>query len=135
MDLIFLLGRILFAALFIGSGIGHLTDGENTKAYAKAAGAPARETTVPLTGVMLLVGGLSVLFGVFSDAGALLLFAFLGPAAFLMHAFWKVEEPGIRQIEMAQFMKNISLSGACLIIFWLYSEGEDLPLSLTDSLF
>jgi len=41
----------------------------------------------------------------------------------------------MRQIEMAQFMKNISLSGACLIIFWLYSEGEDLPLSLTDSLF
>ena len=97
MDLIFLLGRILFAALF--------------------------------------VGGLSVLFGVFADAGALLLFAFLGPAAFLMHAFWKGEEPGMRQIEMAQFMKNISLSGACLIIFWLYSEGEDLPLSLTDSLF
>ena len=51
-----------------------------------------------------------------------------------MHAFWKVEEPE-RQIEMAQFMTNISLSGACLIIFWLYSEGEGLPLSLTDSLF
>jgi len=89
MDIIFLLGRILFAALFIGSGVGHLAQSEDTKAYAKASGAPSPETTVPLTGVTLIVGGLSVLFGVFADAGALLLFLFLIPTAFIMHAFWK----------------------------------------------
>ena len=136
MDIIFLLGRVLFVLLFLGSGIaGHFIEGKATTEYARASGAPSPEVMVPLTGVMLILGGLSVLFGIFADAGALILFAFLVPTAFLMHAFWKVEDPQAQQIEMAQFMKNISLSGACLVIFWLYAEGEDLPVSLTESLF
>lgn len=134
-DIIFLLGRVLFSALFIGSGIGHLVQAEETQAYARASGAPSPETTVPLSAGVLIVGGVSVLFGLFADAGALLLFVFLLPAAFIMHAFWKIEDPAMQQMQMAQFMKNIALSGACLIIFWAYSESGGLPLSLTDPLF
>lgn len=76
-DIIFLLGRVLFSALFIGSGIGHLAQAEETQAYARDSGAPSPETTVPLSGGMLMAGGVSVLFGVFADAGALVLLAFL----------------------------------------------------------
>ncbi len=137
MDLVFLISRLLFSLLFIASGVmGHFVQGKDTQEYARAAGAPSPEVTVPLTGAMLVAGGLSVLFGIFADAGALILFAFLVPTAFIMHPFWKAEDPQMQQMQMAQFMKNISLSGACLFIFWAYSQGEgDLPVSLTDSLF
>lgn len=136
MDIVFLFGRLLFSLLFIASGVmGHFVQGRDTQEYARASGAPSPEVTVPLTGAMLVAGGLSVLLGIFADAGALILFAFLVPTAFIMHPFWKVEDPQMQQLQMAQFMKNISLSGACLIVFWLYSEAADLPLSLTESLF
>lgn len=136
MDFIFIVSRLLFSLLFIASGVmGHFVKGKDTTEYARAKGAPSPETTVPLTGAMLVAGGVSVLFGIFADAGALILFAFLVPTAFIMHPFWKVQDPAEQQLEMAQFMKNIALSGACLFIFWAYSEAEDLPLSLTDSLF
>jgi hypothetical protein len=33
------------------------------------------------------------------------------------------------------FFKNVALLGAALIIFYLYNQGQDLDLSITDALF
>jgi len=40
--------------------MGHLVERKGTTEYARAAGAPSPDLTVPLTGVMILLGGLSV---------------------------------------------------------------------------
>jgi len=136
MDIVFLIGRVLFALIFIGSGIGHLAKQADSVAYAKASNAPAPELMVPLTGVMLLLGGLSVAFGVWADVGALLILAFLIPTAFIMHAFWKETDPQAAQGQRAHFMKNIALAGGALIIFYFYNQVQGgAPLSFTDPLF
>ncbi|HLU71895.1 MAG TPA: DoxX family membrane protein, partial [Nonomuraea sp.] len=81
MDLIILIGRILFVVLFLNSGVGHLRNADAMAGYAKSRNVPAARAAVVVSGVMLLLGGLSVLLGIWPDLGALLLFLFLVPTA------------------------------------------------------
>ncbi|HEY8453749.1 MAG: DoxX family protein [Micromonosporaceae bacterium] len=134
MDLIILIGRILFVALFLSSGVGHLRNAEAMTGYAKSRNVPAARAAVIVSGVVLLVGGLSVLLGIWPDLGALLLFLFLVPTAFLMHAFWKETDQQARMTEQIQFMKDLSLAGASLMLVGLFSQAEP-GLTITGPLF
>lgn len=136
MDVIVLIGRILFAALFLFSAFGHLARRERMAQFAAAKKVPMPMVSVLAGGVLLLLGGLSVLFGVYADLGALLLVIFLVPTAILMHPFWKETEPQARTTEMVQFSKDLGLAGAALMLFALFSfAGDDLGLMLTGPLF
>jgi len=78
---------------------------------------PAPGFAVIVTGAMLLLGGLSVLFGYKVKIGSILLVLFLLATAFMVHTFWTFEGQQA-QVEMAQFMKNIALAGAALVFFY-----------------
>ena len=69
------------------------------------------------------------------SALALLLVAFLLPAAVLMHGFWKETDAQARQMEMVQFMKDAGLAGAALMLFAFFAHNEDLGLAITGPLF
>jgi putative oxidoreductase len=136
-DVVFLIGRVLFALLFVSSGLmAHLGEGGKAgREYARSLGAPSPDLLVPLSGVAIIVGGLMIAFGLWADVGALLIIGFLVGITPIMHAYWKVEDPQMRSIQSAMFFKNIALLGAALIIFYIYNQGQDLDLSLTDALF
>ncbi|MFN3134347.1 MAG: DoxX family protein [Candidatus Kryptonium sp.] len=119
MEIIWLVGRILFSALFIMSGFGHFRNRKDMIQYAQMMKAPAPELFVPLTGLMIILGGLSVLFNFYLTLGAVLLFLFLVPAAFIMHKFWGIQDPGLSANQMVHFLKNLSLAGASLILIYL----------------
>jgi putative oxidoreductase len=133
MDVVFLIGRILFAFLFLGSAVSHLTKTQAMAGYAQSRGVPAAAPATIGTGVLILVGGLMVLLGVWGDLGALFLVAFLLSTAFLMHAFWKETDDQAKQMEMVQFSKDIGLAGAALAFFVAFNGDPDL--TITDSLF
>jgi putative oxidoreductase len=135
MDVLLLIGRILFGALFLGSALGHLTQTDAMAGYAGSKGVPQPKLMTIVTGLMLLVGGLMVILGVWGDVGALLLVAFLIPTALIMHNFWKETDPMNKQMEMISFNKDVALAGAALVLFWLFVESGDLPFSITNSLF
>jgi putative oxidoreductase len=136
MDVVALIGRILFAALFLGSAFGHLTQSEAMAGYAKSRGLPQARLAVLASGVLILAGGLMVLLGIWMDLGALLLVVFLIPTAVLMHAFWKETDPMAKQNEMVSFQKDIALAGAALTIFALYAgHSENLGITITNPLF
>ena len=137
MDVVFLLGRILFALLFVSSGfMAHLGEGGRAgQEYARSLGAPAPHILVPLSGVAIIAGGLMIALGIWADLGALLIIGFLVGITPIMHAFWKVEDQQAQQIQIAMFFKNVALVGAALIIFYIYNQGQDLDLSITDALF
>ena len=137
MDAVFLAGRILFAVIFLASGLmTHLAGRAGAMQYARAYKAPAPELMVPLSGLVIVVGALSVALGVLADVGALLLGAFALSIAPIMHAFWREEDPQAQQNQMAHFMKNIAMVGGALVIFYVYNQLQgDAPLSLTDPLF
>lgn len=135
MDVLLLLGRILYGALFLGSAMGHLTQSEAMAGYAASRGVPQARLATIGSGVVILVGALLVVLGVWADLGALLLLVFLVSTALLMHAFWKETDPEAKQMEMVQFNKDIALAGAALVLLWVYLEYDRAPLSLTDGLF
>lgn len=135
MDVLVLIGRIVFSVLFLGAGFSHLAQGKMMVGYAESKGVPLANVAVPLTGVQLLVGGLMVLLGVWADLGALILVAFLVPTAVLMHAFWKETDEQAKQLEQTMFMKDMALGGAALMLFAFFAYTDDLGLTITGPLF
>ncbi|MDH3497477.1 MAG: DoxX family protein, partial [Gemmatimonadota bacterium] len=80
------------------------------------------------TGLMILVGGVTVLLGWHRFIGAGLLVLFLVSTAFLMHPFWKEQDPTARMNEMAHFQKDLAPAGAALLL--AYYAGWPWPFSL-----
>jgi uncharacterized membrane protein YphA (DoxX/SURF4 family) len=136
MDVIVLIGRILFAVLFLGSAFGHLTQSAAMAGYAKSKGVPAAQAAVILSGLLILFGGVSILLGLWPDLGALAIVLFLIPTAVLMHAFWRERDPMTRQMEQVQFMKDTALAGAALALFGFFAYvGDELGYTLTGPAF
>jgi putative oxidoreductase len=71
---------------------------------------------VPLSGVVAIAGGLSILLGYRAKLGAWLIVLFLVPVSLMMHKFWAVTDPMMAQIQMILFMKNVSMLGGALLI-------------------
>lgn len=123
-----IVGRTLFCMIFILNGISHLMKFGDMKGYVASKGVPAPGLAVVASGIVLLAGGLMVLLGWHRFIGAGLLVLFLVPTAFIMHAFWKEDDPATRQNEMAHWMKDLALAGGALLI--AYYAGEVWPFSL-----
>jgi uncharacterized membrane protein YphA (DoxX/SURF4 family) len=135
MSIVVLVGRILFASLFLQSAIGHLTQTTPMAGYAKSKGVPQAWLATFVGGILLLLGGVSVLLGIWGDLGALLLAVFLVPTALFMHAFWR-EQGQSRQMEMIQFNKDLALAGAAIALLGLFAiAGHKLGLTITGPLF
>lgn len=117
-------GRIFFSLIFVLSGLNHFSS--DVINFAAAQGVPLARIAVPLSGVIAIVGGLSVALGYKARWGASLLVLFLVPVTAMMHRFWAVTDPIAAQLELAMFMKNVSMLGGALLIAY-FGAG---PLSL-----
>lgn len=126
MNILFLFGRIIFGGYFLMNAWNHFKNHVGLTGYAQSKGVPYPQAGVFVGGVLLLLGGLGILFGIVPEASLTLLIAFLVPVSFKMHAFWKETDPNARMMERVQFMKNMALVGACLMLYalpipWMYN--------------
>jgi uncharacterized membrane protein YphA (DoxX/SURF4 family) len=137
MDWVLLAGRILFAAVFVYSGLGfHLGMRQVAVEYSRAKRAPWPELTVPLTGIAIALAGVMIVVGLWVDLAALVIFAFLVVTAYFMHGFWAVEDPQERMTEQVHFSKDLALAGGALILFYLFQQGGDaIGLTIEPALF
>jgi putative oxidoreductase len=137
MDWVLLAGRLLYAPVFIVSGLAfHLGKREMAVGYARMKGAPLPELTVPLTGIAIAIAGVMIIIGLWVDLAALVIAAFLLVTAYFMHAFWKAEDPQERQMEQIQFQKDVALAGGALILFFLFQQfGDAIGLTIEPALF
>lgn len=110
------IGRLLFSAIFIFSGLNHFMQYSSMVAYARGANLPWPELAILGSGVVLVVGGLCVLLGAFARLGAALIALFLLASAFMVHHFWDLADPVQAQQQMTHFMKNVSMAGGALLI-------------------
>ena len=108
------LGRALLSAILILYGFPHLT--APTIGYAAHHGVPAAGILVPFSGVMAIVGGVSILLGYHAKAGAWLLIVFLLVVTPVMHNFWSVSDPGLRALQQGMFMKNLAMMGGAILV-------------------
>ncbi len=114
MKYLVLLGRTLYAVIFIVSVPGHFM--KETIAYAAGHGVPMASVAVPLSGMISLAGGLSILLGYKARWGAWLIVLFLVPVTVMMHNFWTATDAVVAMTQQIMFMKNLSLLGAALLI-------------------
>jgi len=135
MNSIMLIGRILFALIFVSSGLSHLAKVDAMAGYAKFKKVPAAKLSVLMSGALLVVGGLSIMLGIYADLGALVISVLLIVMALKMHDFWAQADAQAKQTEMISFLKNISMAGGALFIFAITATSEsDYGWALTDSL-
>ena len=121
MAVVALIGRVLFAYMFVLSGLNHFKNRQHMGEYAGSMGVPAAQLAVVGSGALILAGATMVVLGIFADLGALLLLVFLIPTAGLMHPFWKIEDPQMRQMHQINFNKNLAMAGGALGLFVLFS--------------
>jgi len=105
-----LLARVLLGLIFVMSGMSKITGFEGTQQYMASHGIPL--TTVFLAGAIVveILGGLSIILGLWARAGAAALVLFLIPATLIFHT-----EFGQRT-QMIMFLKNLSIMGGLLLL-------------------
>ncbi|UBF24230.1 DoxX family protein [Kovacikia minuta CCNUW1] len=108
---ILLLARILLSAIFLKSGFDKITGYAATQQFMAAAGLPFAALLLPLTILIELLGGLSILLGYKARWGALVLFLFLIPTTLVFHTDFS------QRIQVIQFMKNLAIMGGLLMLY------------------
>lgn len=124
-----LVGRILYGGLFLMSAFNHFTKMSSYKPYVASKGLPAAGLVVAGSGLLLLLGSLSVLLGCWPYIGLLLIALFLVGATPAMHNYWKQTDPMAKMNDQINFMKNVGLLGAALAMAaipqpWPFSLGH-----------
>src|ERR1700687_2608086 len=117
---ILLIGRILFVALFAYSARGHIVNHDRYVTTARGrlpvpylAGWPA--------GAWLGLADLLMVLGIWADIEALMMAAFLITTALLLHRFSTLSDPAQRSAQEGAFYRKVSLLGASLALFALFS--------------
>jgi uncharacterized membrane protein YphA (DoxX/SURF4 family) len=129
MDIVFLIGRILVGGYYLYRAVDHLLMGTGgLTGYAASKGVPSPRLAVYGTGLLLLIGGLSILLGYQVLTGVVALAIFFVPTTIIMHNFWAVQDPMAKMGDMVNFTKNVALLGSSLMFLaipqpWPFSLG------------
>jgi putative oxidoreductase len=113
---LFLLGRILLGGYFLMNAYNHFKNVESLTGYAQSKGVGQPKMAVLGTGVLLLVGGAGIVLGIFVAWAVLALVIFLAGVTFKMHQYWKITDPMQKMAEQVNFMKNLALLGAVIML-------------------
>lgn len=116
-----LLGRVMIATIFLMSAVGNKIPKFNDVAgYMASEGVPIPQVMLAGAIVFLIAGSLSIIVGYKARSGAAFLLVFLVLATYFFHDFWNFEGQE-QQMQMIQFMKNLSLMGTMV---FLISNGS-----------
>ena len=130
---IVLVGRVLFVALFVLSARGHIVNHDRYVTTARGR-LPLPYVAGRPTGAWLSLAALMMVLGIWPDIAALMIAAFLVPTTILFHPFWTFSDPAQRRTQQSNFYRNISLLGATLALFALFSVVGAGRFAITGSL-
>ncbi len=115
-DYAFVLGRILYGGFFVLGGLNHFMHLGMMSGFVQSKGVPSAKAAVVLSGLLIIVGGLSVILGYHVRTGLGCIMLFLVPVTLLMHNYW-VETDMMQKInQRVNFQKNVALFGAALMM-------------------
>lgn len=115
-ELALLAGRIIFGGYFVLSGLNHFMKTEQLSGWIESKDIPAGDVLTYFTGGQLILGGflLVLAFRPVIGIGALGLFLLAVTPTF--HNFWDMEGEE-KQNHMVNFLKNLALIGALLVMY------------------
>ena len=113
-----IVGRIMLATIFLMSAVGNkIPNFGMVSEYMTSEGVPAASLMLVGAIVFLIVGSLSIMLGFKTRIGAGLLIVFLALATYYFHDFWTfAPDSKDFEMQMIQFMKNLGLAGAMLLL-------------------
>jgi uncharacterized membrane protein YphA (DoxX/SURF4 family) len=126
MEELFLAGRLLVGGFYLLSAFHHFTDLESLARATGSLGVPLPAAAVVVAGILLAIAGVTLILGIYPDIGIAALVLFFVPVTVVMHAFWADRDPAMRQLDLANFGKNVALLGSSLMLAvvprpWPYS--------------
>lgn len=124
---LFVFGRALYGGYFLVSGLNHLTKLSALAGYAASKKVRWPKLAVVVSGLMIILGGAGIILGVKIGWAVALISSFLILVTLKMHAFWRISDPHQRLGEKVNFLKNLALLGATLMMLqinnWPISYG------------
>lgn len=114
-NFLILMSRTCICSLYLWAGWAKISNWKGTIAYMQSKNLPLISLMLPTAIILQIVGGLSLLLGIYCRLGTVILIAFTIPAMIKMHNFWQVDDT-IRTIEKTLFMKDVAIVGGLLAI-------------------
>ncbi len=111
---LYFVGRLIVGGYFIYNGVHHFLAYSGMVKYAKMKDVPLAEAAIPVSGLLLLIAGVSFLLGYHPEIGVAALVVFLIPVTYKIHNFW-AEADAQRAGDMVNFLKNGALLGSGLM--------------------
>lgn len=115
MEIAFFVGRCILGIFFLNNARHHFFQVDAISGYAQSKRVPSPKFATLGSGALLFIAGLSILTGIAPTIGIVAAVLFLLPVTFMIHAFWKIEDPMARMGERVQFSKNLALLGSSLM--------------------
>ena len=116
MEILFLIGRIIFGGFFLMNALNHFTKTAMLTGYAASKNVPSPRLAVLATGVLLTLGGLGMLLGTYVEWAVLALALFFISVNFKVHDYWRDTDPNTKMMNKINFNKNLALLGAALMV-------------------
>ncbi len=110
------LGQVVLGLYFLMLGLRRVMKKEEITKKVSEKKVPSPKVVVMASAVLLVVGGVGIIFNSFINWAVLAVAAFLLPAALKMHDFWNVKENEEKTKQMGNFARNIALTGALLML-------------------
>jgi putative oxidoreductase len=125
-DILLVIGRLLFGGLFLLNGLNHFQNRTAMTGYAGFKGVPMPGPSIVLSGLWLIIAGLSVMLGFRPEIGLVMAALFLAGVTPVMHNYWAATDPNVRLNDFINFQKNLALLGAALAMLaiprpWMYA--------------
>jgi putative oxidoreductase len=116
-DVLILIGRIMLAWVFVGVAYGAITNFAGSLAYFTSQKLYPPEVWTWVALLLEILISVSLILGIGTRYGAILLFTFVVIATAIAHRYWEFPA-GPQQIgQYNNFLKNISMLGGALAIF------------------
>ena len=100
---------ILLGLFFVLNGINHLVNTTIYLEYSEKRGLMSPKLMVRISGVALIIGGISLATGFLQIYGIIGLSLFLVIASFTLHRFWLEKGTQMKLLEGMHFAKNMAI--------------------------
>lgn len=110
------LGRLILAWFYLSEAWWRLADWDGTLTLMHMKHIHNAEPLLAFALVVMVLGGISLIFGYHTRPGALILFGFTVIVSVLMHDYWKIANAVERDADYDLFIRNMAIAGGLLFL-------------------
>ncbi|HEY0908500.1 MAG TPA: DoxX family membrane protein [Candidatus Paceibacterota bacterium] len=112
----FIVGHVIVGLYFLINAYSHLFKSSDMVGYAASKKVPSPRLAIIVSGLLLLVAGLSFVSGMYMFYGIIAALVFMIPVTIMMHNFWAETDPMAKMNQRISFLKNVAIIGFLLML-------------------